>query len=116
MLNCLISEYFMSFKGIRQRENHSPLLFSLYINDLEDYRISQDCQYLDFNDEMLNQYMKILMLMYADDTIIVADSKEGLQKALNCLEDYCSKWKLKVNSAKQLKLPSLEIENVMCRI
>ncbi len=29
--------------------------------------------------------------MYADDTIIVSDSKEGLQKALNCLEDYCRK-------------------------
>ncbi len=73
----------MSFKRvIRQRENLSPLLFSLYIDDLEDYLISQDCQYLDFNDEILNQYMKICILMYADDTIIIADSKEGLQKHL----------------------------------
>ncbi len=72
----------------------------MYINDLEDYLISQDCQYLDFNDEILNQYMKILILMYADDTIIVADSNEGLQNALNCLEDYSRKWKLEVNAQK----------------
>ncbi len=38
--------------------------------------------------------------MYADDKIIVAVSKVGLQKALNCLEDYCRKWKLEVNAQK----------------
>ena len=35
--------------------------------------------------------------MYADDTVILANSAEGLQKVLCNLEKYCEKWKLKVN-------------------
>ncbi len=38
--------------------------------------------------------------MYAVNLIIVADSQKGLQKTLNCLEDYCSRWKPEVNVQK----------------
>ena len=38
--------------------------------------------------------------MYADDTVILANSKTNLQKGLDVLNDYCKKWKLKVNSDK----------------
>ena len=31
------SDYFMSYRGVRQGENLLPLLFSLYINDLENF-------------------------------------------------------------------------------
>ena len=42
----------------------------------------------------------ILVLMYADDTVIFANSATGLQKALDDLEKYCSKWKLTPNPQK----------------
>ena len=42
----------------------------------------------------------IYILLYADDIIIFGNSPEDLQKSLATLEDYCSKWKLTVNTNK----------------
>ena len=39
-------------------------------------------------------------LMYADDLILISQTKEGLQKQLDKLNEYCLKWKLEVNSKK----------------
>ena len=39
-------------------------------------------------------------MLYADDIIIFGNSPEDLQKSLAILEDYCSKWKLTVNTNK----------------
>ena len=39
-------------------------------------------------------------LMYADDLILMSTSKEGLQKSLDSLYNYCEKWKLKINMNK----------------
>ena len=39
-------------------------------------------------------------LMYADDLIILSTTQEGLQKSLDALNDYCKKWKVKVNYKK----------------
>ena len=45
-------------------------------------------------------YLKIYTLLYADDTIILAESIDDLQSALNRLYDYCTQWDLMVNSDK----------------
>ena len=42
-------------------------------------------------------YLKLLLLLCADDTVIFSDSHQGLQKALENLEVYCKIWKLTVN-------------------
>ncbi|CAG2184942.1 AGC [Mytilus edulis] len=39
-------------------------------------------------------------LLYADDIVLLSDSKEGLQNCLNTLSNYCSSWKLQVNTEK----------------
>ena len=39
-------------------------------------------------------------MAYADDIVLLSTTKEGLQKALDVVHDYCSTWKLKINSAK----------------
>ena len=38
--------------------------------------------------------------MYADDTVILANSSIDLQRGLDALEAYSNKWKLKVNCSK----------------
>ena len=98
------SEFFPCMVGVRQGENLSPFLFSLFLNDLEDYfkelnglplqLIKDKC----YNE--LHVFLEMFVLMYADDTVIFADSCEGMQNALNIFESYCKKWKLTVNTGK----------------
>ena len=45
-------------------------------------------------------FIKIFILMYADDTVIFSHSKNDLQKALETFENYCKEWKLTDNVAK----------------
>ena len=48
------------------------------------------------NDEMLT-LLKLYVLLYADDTIIMAESPNELQLALDALSEYCQTWQLKIN-------------------
>ncbi len=38
--------------------------------------------------------------MYADDTVVLCDSEEGMKQALVALCTYCNEWKLKLNCNK----------------
>ena len=49
---------------------------------------------------MFDNFLKIQILLYADDTVIFSESPEGLQKSLNCLAEYCKSWKLSINTEK----------------
>ena len=42
-------------------------------------------------------YYKLFVILYADDTVILSENKDGLQKALDIFESYCEIWKLQVN-------------------
>ena len=96
-----ISDFFESRIGLRQGENLSPILFSIYVNDLETYLVTQGNKGISVgNYTDIDVYVKLLVLMYADDTVLLSDSAAGLQKALNSLEQYCKDWKLNVNCNK----------------
>ena len=94
------SNYFTSNAGVRQGENLSPLLFALFINDLESYLLAKGNNYIDFKDDVTNKFVKLLVLLYADDTIILSNTASGLQKLLHDLDSYCTRWRLRVNSSK----------------
>ena len=51
----------------------------------------------DLLEDKLNIYLKLFVLLYADDTVLMSESKEDLQKILNKFGEYCNIWKLKVN-------------------
>ncbi len=49
-----------SVKGVRQGENMSPSLFSLFVNAIEDLYLQHKCVNIDLHDETLNMYFKHL--------------------------------------------------------
>ncbi len=63
----------------------------MYVNDLEDEFYLKGVDGIDIG------MIKLLLLLYADDIVIFAESAESLQHGLNVLDDYCQKWKLTVN-------------------
>ena len=57
----------------------------------------------------------MFLLLYADDTILLAESREDLQLLLNTFSEYCLEWKLKinVNKTKALIFSKERIENTL---
>ena len=79
-----------------------PLFFFLmFLNDLEEFLLTKDIVGLkSITDELeteLEIYLKIFVMLYADDTILLAESAEDLQVQLNAFGEYCDNWKMKVN-------------------
>lgn len=48
-------------------------------------------------DPVLLNDVSISAMLYADDIVLMSRSRHGLQQCLDGLQDYCNKWKLKVN-------------------
>lgn len=100
-----LSEFFSCGQGVRQGENLSPILFAIYLNDFSDYIAEASKGLFDLdsainNDSDLNVFVRLYTLLYADDTIIMAETEGDLQIALNRLGEYCEEWGLKINSSK----------------
>lgn len=77
-----------------QGEALSPLLFSLYVNDMETNFINNNCDSIELNS------INMFLLLYADDTVIFSESVSGLQKMLDSLHSYTTEWDLSVNKEK----------------
>ena len=106
--NHKISNFFECNIGVRQGENLSPLLFAIYLNDFE-FFLSRGCKGLDMASREINEklsnddveiFLRIYVLLYADDTIVMAESPEELQLALDKVKEYCDTWKLQINVSK----------------
>ena len=45
-------------------------------------------------------YLKLFTILYADDTVIFAESRQELQTAFHGMHHFCTLWKLDINSDK----------------
>ena len=75
------ADSFMSNWDIQQGENLFPILFSLSLNDLDEFMVLGGNRSLKPEADICNGYMKLFVLMYADDTVLLSNSKVGLQNA-----------------------------------
>ena len=72
----------------------------MFINDLEEFLRYHDFDYLNISNYDAYNYLTLMIILYADDTALLANSKEQLQIGLDALGLYCEKWKLKINAEK----------------
>ena len=82
---------------MRQGENLSPLLFALFLNVLDAFFTKQKWDTLDYIDKLysdcnnnVSRMLNLFVLLYADDTVIMAENECGMQKNLNLLNEYCN--------------------------
>lgn len=84
-MNGGITNNFSSYKGVRQGCVLSPLLFNLFINDIPNI-FNKTCKPINIGESDIN------CLMYADDLVLMSESKEGMEKCLENLSLYTKKW------------------------
>ena len=89
-----LSDFFKCDVGLLQGEIISPILFSLFLADLETFL------QIDADAGITLEQISIYLLMFADDAVIFSETVEGLQTSIDNLRQYCDKWNLTVNISK----------------
>ena len=92
-LNGWLSDTFRCSYGVKQGDVLSPTLFNLYINDLAK-TIKDSNIGIQLND------LNVSTLIYADDLVLISENESNLQKMIDIIKDWCSKWRLVVNVGK----------------
>ena len=92
-LNGKVTKPFKTEKGVRQGCILSPRLFNLFINDIPNI-FDEECRPTKLADT------RIQCLLYADDIVILSETKERLQRCMKKLEIYADKWNMTLNSKK----------------
>ena len=88
------SEFFECAIGLKQGEVLLPILFSLFIEDLELFLQDDPNSGLTLND------LTFILMLFADDMVVLANNVLELQNNLDLLYTYCLKWGLQVNTDK----------------
>ena len=79
-------------QGVHQGSVLSPLLFNIFINDIGKTLLADDAPIL--------YHSKVNHLLYADDLVLMSTTEEGLQRNIDKLQDFCTKWGLTINTNK----------------
>jgi hypothetical protein len=94
LVNNSQTDWFRSLHGVRQGDNFSTTLFTMFINDLavEIKRLGKGIR--------ISDNLMISILLYADDIVLLAECEEDLQNMLDQVHSWCRKWRMEVNPTK----------------
>ena len=96
--NNLYTTEFTCNIGIRQGENLSSMLFAMYMNDIESFLQDQNCEYVNVSShDNLDVFFQLFILLYADDTVLLATSVKNFKKLLKAYGEYCKNWNIEIN-------------------
>ena len=91
-----ISSAFIAEAGFKQGDNFFPLLFGLFIHQVENFFIDRCGE-----DEGIKIADNIcIVILYADDLAIMCESPSGLQNMLGYVEEFCQLYMMEVNTTK----------------
>ena len=85
---------FSTKAGVLQGESLSPFLFSMYLNDINNYMS------IDPNVGISIYDFYLILLLFADDMVLFSHSRHGLQRGIDRLYKYCVDWGLIVSIQK----------------
>ena len=91
-----LTQDFMCPRGLKQGDICSPILFSLFINELAIEIIQNGKHGIILSPELI----QILIMLFADDVVLLSYTVIGLQQQLNILRDTAKKLGLVVNLQK----------------
>ena len=91
-----LTEPFMCPRGLKQGEICSPILFSLFINELANEIIQKGKHGISLSPDLI----QMLIMLFADDVILLSFTITGLQHQLNILNDTANNLGLVVNLSK----------------
>lgn len=89
--NDTLGDLFENIYGVLQGGVISPSLFKLYLDDLRNYLDNK-------RGVFIGTY--ISHLLFADDLVLIAGTRAGLQSQLDGLGKYCRRWHLILNQSK----------------
>ena len=92
-INEMMTDWFDIKSGVRQGDPLSPTLFCIFVNELisEVKNLSLGVK---VNDSLVS------LLAFADDIVLLANTESELAEILKCVEKWCNKFRLKVNTDK----------------
>ena len=91
-----LTDYINCTAGVKQGDISSPILFTLFINELALEILNNGRHGVHFSLEMF----ELFVLLLADDVVLLSETITGLQSQLNSLQRAASTLKLKVNMNK----------------
>ena len=86
-------------RGVRQGCNLSPLLFCLFLSDLEKFLQDREMKGVKL------VHSKLRLLLFADDLVLLSETTQDMQRAVDLLNEYCDIWDLKINLIKTKLIP-----------
>ncbi|KAL1447130.1 hypothetical protein WDU94_003603, partial [Cyamophila willieti] len=89
------TQYIQVTQGVMQGDSLSPNLFVLVVADIISFMENKGLTGVSLSDED-----SVLMLLYADDLVILSTEREDLQNKIDALKEYCEQNELQVNTEK----------------